>query len=75
MRAARVVHDLSRVVVTIEEPKGLKGECVLLNIDGIASERREAISSSGACVFSALAAGTWQVKVAGATRWRVAIEE
>lgn len=75
MRAARVVRDLSRVTVVVEEPKGLRGECLLTNIDGIASERRESVSSAGMCVFTGVAAGTWQVKVTGALRWRVVVEE
>jgi hypothetical protein len=75
IRAVRVVRDTSTVTVVVEEPKGAKGECVLANVDGIASERREAISASGACVFQGLAAGTWQAKVVGGTKWRVKINE
>jgi hypothetical protein len=75
IRAVRVVRDTSTVTVVVEEPRGAKGECVLANVDGIASERRESISASGACVFQGLAAGTWQAKVVGGTKWRVKINE
>lgn len=75
IRAVRVVRDASTVTVVVEEPRGVKGECVLANVDGIASERHEGISAGGTCVFQGLAAGTWQAKVAGATKWRVKINE
>ena len=75
IRAVRVVRDVTTVTVMVEEPKGAKGECVLTNVDGIASERREAISGSGACVFQGVAAGTWQAKVSAAVKWRVKINE
>lgn len=75
IRAVRVVRDVTTVTVLVEDPKGVKGECVLTNVDGIASERHEAISVTGTCVFQGVAAGTWQAKVAGAAKWRVKINE
>lgn len=75
IRAVRVVKDSSVVRVTVTDPPGARGECVASNVDGIASERREPISAKGECVFSALAAGTWQVTVSGGARWRVRINE
>jgi hypothetical protein len=75
IRGVRVVRDASRVTISLVEPKGVRGECVATNVDGIASERREAISPAGECVFNALAAGTWQVTVTGGARWRVRIDE
>ncbi|MEN9846922.1 MAG: hypothetical protein RIS36_2069 [Pseudomonadota bacterium] len=75
IRGVRVVRDSSRVTVSLTDPKGARGECVATNVDGIASERRETISSKGECVFNGLPAGTWQVTVAGGARWRVRIDE
>ena len=75
IRAVRVVRDVTTVTVIVEEPKGAKGDCVLTNVDGIASERREVISTNGACVFQGVAAGTWQAKVSAAVKWRVKINE
>lgn len=75
IRGVRVVRESSRVTVSLMDPKGGRGECVATNVDGIASERREPISPKGECVFSALAAGTWQVTVSGGARWRVRIDE
>jgi hypothetical protein len=75
IRGVRVVRDSSRVTVSLVDPKGARGECVAANVDGIASERREPITSKGECVFNGLAAGTWQVTVTGGARWRVRIDE
>ena len=75
IRGVRVVRESSRVTVSLMDPKGARGECVATNVDGIASERREAISPKGECVFGSLAAGTWQVTVSGGARWRVRIDE
>ena len=75
IRGVRVVRDSSRVTVSLVDPKGARGECVATNVDGIASERRESITSNGECVFNGLAAGTWQVTVTGGARWRVRIDE
>jgi hypothetical protein len=75
IRGVRVVRDSSQVTVSLVDPNGARGECVASNVDGIASERRENISSKGQCVFNALAAGTWQITVTGGARWRVRIDE
>ncbi|MEY4668165.1 MAG: hypothetical protein RL518_864 [Pseudomonadota bacterium] len=75
IRAVRVVRDSSRVTVSVVDPKGVRGECVATNIDGIASERRENLSAKGECLFNGLAAGTWQVTVTGGAHWRVRIDE
>lgn len=75
IRGVRVVKDTSVVRITVVDAPGARGECVASNVDGIASERREAISPQGECVFSSLAAGTWQVTVSGGARWRVRINE
>lgn len=75
IRGVRVVRDSSRVIVSLVDSKGVRGECVATNVDGIASERREKLSPKGDCEFHALAAGTWQVTVTGGARWRVRIDE
>jgi hypothetical protein len=74
IRAVRVVTDKSKVTVSVIDHMGVGGECVALNIDGIASERREKLSPSGECVFEGLVAGTWQVSVTSNSRWRVKID-
>lgn len=71
LRGARVVDDSSRLTIVVEDPKGAGGECVLANIDGLASERREKLSPSGECTFVGVAAGTWQVKFPRSVRWKV----
>jgi hypothetical protein len=74
IRAVRVVKDKSKVTVSVIDQVLVGGECVALNVDGIASERREKLSSSGDCVFEGLVAGTWQVSVTSSSRWRVKID-
>lgn len=75
IRAVRVVKDSAVVKVSLVDAKGGQGECVAMNVDGIASERREKISPQGECIFAGLAAGTWQITVSGGVRWRVKIDE
>ena len=75
IRGVRVVRDSSRVTVSLVDAAGARGECVATNLDGIASERREAVSPKGECVFKGLAAGTWQITVTGGVRWRAHIDE
>lgn len=75
LRGARVVDDSSRLTIVVEDSKQAGGECVLANIDGLASERREKISPSGECVFVGIAAGTWQVKFPRSVRWKVKSNE
>jgi hypothetical protein len=75
IRAVRVVKDSAVVKVSLVDGKGGYGECVAMNVDGIASERREKISPQGECTFAGLAAGTWQIAVSEGFRWRVKINE
>lgn len=70
-RAVKVVDDSSQVILVIENPKEAGVECVLSNVDGLASERRERISPAGECVFKDIAAGTWQVGFPRVVRWKV----
>ncbi len=70
-RAVKVVDDSSSVILVVENPKEAGEECVLSNVDGLASERRERISPSGECVFKDIAAGTWQVGFPRTVRWKV----
>jgi hypothetical protein len=75
IRAVRVVKDSAVVKIALVDAKSAQGECVAMNVDGIASERRGKISPQGECIFAGLAAGTWQVTVSGGARWRVKINE
>ena len=70
-RAVKVVDDSSSVILVVENPKEAGEECVLSNVDGLASERREKISSLGECFFKDIAAGTWQVGFPRTIRWKV----
>jgi hypothetical protein len=70
-RGVRVVEDASSVTIVVENPREAGGECVLSNIDGLASERREKISPAGECVFRDIAAGTWQVAFPRSVKWKV----
>lgn len=74
IRAVSVVKDTSRVTIQALDHQGVSGECVAVNVDGIASERHEKISPSGECVFNALVAGTWQITVDTTSRWRAKID-
>ncbi len=73
MRATKVVVESANVRISFEEAGTVTGECVVTNLDGLAAERRAPISPNGECSFEKLSAGSWQVKVPGAVRWRAQI--
>jgi len=75
VRAVRVVKGAAAVKITLEGKRPEAGSCVAVNVDGLASEKREPVSAQGVCVFKGLPAGTWQVSVPGKARWRVDIDE
>lgn len=74
IRAVSVVKDTSRVTIRALDHQEVSGECVAVNVDGIASERREKLGPSGECVFNSLVAGTWQITVSTTSRWRAKID-
>lgn len=73
MRATKVVVESANVQISVDEASTVTGECVATNLDGLAAERRAPISPNGQCSFEKLSAGSWQVKVPGAVRWRAKI--
>jgi hypothetical protein len=73
VRAVKVVREKARIVVTLNSPAA--GECVATNVDGLAAERRIAVSPRGECVFADVGVGSWQVQVPGNVGWRVRIYE
>lgn len=79
VRAVKIVKKTVSIVVTVDAEVNKisipKGECTAINVDGLASERRVPISANGACVFTDVAEGTWQVRVPGEVSWRVRINE
>jgi hypothetical protein len=70
-RAVKVVDDASSITLMVENPKEAGAECVLTNVDGLASERREKVSPAGECSFKDIAAGTWQVSFPRSVKWKV----
>ena len=79
VRAVKIVKKSVSIVVTVDsegDKRSIpKGECAAVNVDGLASERRVPIFANGACVFTDVAEGTWQVRVPGDLSWRVRIHE
>jgi hypothetical protein len=73
MRATKVVVESANVKISLDEAGTVTGECVATNLDGLAAERRAPISPNGQCSFEKLSAGSWQVQVPGAVRWRAQI--
>jgi hypothetical protein len=73
VRAVKVVRENARIVVTLNFPT--VGECVATNVDGLAAERRVAVSPRGECVFPDVGVGSWQVQVPGKVGWHVRIYE
>lgn len=62
VRAVRTVSGESTVVIQLS-PKAAQGirECILTNVDGLATERRVPVDKDGRCVVARVAATTWQV--------------
>jgi hypothetical protein len=77
VRAIKVTRAVAKVIVTIQSPQPqiIKGECIANNVDGLAAEKRVAISAKGECVFSEVSGGSWQITVSGGVNWQVRIYE
>ncbi len=75
VRAVRVVRGAAAVTVKVEGAQPPAGECVAANLDGLATEKRQPISTTGVCLFTELASGTWQIDLPRKLRWRVTISE
>lgn len=73
VRAVKVVRGNARVVIALNQ--SVSGECVATNVDGLAAEKRVAVSPQGECVFVDVGVGSWQVQVPGSVGWRVRIYE
>lgn len=77
VRAVKITQGVARMVVTFEPPNGVaaKGECVATNVDGLAAQKRVAISVKSECTFSEVTGGSWQISVPQGYMWRVQLYE
>ncbi len=77
VRAIKITRSAAKVVVTLQSSQAvaIKGECVATNIDGLAAEKRVAISAKGECAFDAVGGGSWQITVPSGLTWQVRIYE
>jgi len=77
VRAVKVVRTGARVVITIVKtplsPAPSRGECVAVNIDGLATERHVQIDTKGECSFKNMTEGSWQIAVPQDAAWRVQV--
>lgn len=74
MRATRVVAQSATVKVAFEGSPSIQ-ECAVVNLDGLAAERRVPVSAQGECVFQDVPPGSWQLKIPAELRWRAQIYE
>ena len=77
VRAIKITRSVAKVVVTLKSPLPLtvKGECIATNVDGLAAEKRVAISAKGECVFDEVSGGSWQITASDGVNWQVRIYE
>jgi len=77
VRAVKISRGSVRVVVTVEAAGKAApvGECVATNVDGLAAEKRAALTPKGECVFSDVGGGSWQIGVPQGFSWRVQVYE
>lgn len=73
VRAVKVVRGNVRLVISLT--RVVAGECVATNVDGLAAEKRSAVSPKGECVFEDVSVGSWQIQVPGGVGWRVSMYE
>ncbi len=73
VRAVKVVRGNARLVISLSS--STQGECVAVNVDGLAAEKRVSVSPQGECVFTDVGVGSWQVQVPGSVGWRARIYE
>jgi hypothetical protein len=77
VRAVKITRGAASIVVTLEPANGIaaKGECLATNVDGLAAEKRVAISAKSECAFSEVTGGSWQISVPQGYTWRVRLYE
>ena len=81
VRAVKVVRGPARVVITLQNSGDksaaitVRGECVAVNIDGLAAEKRTQVSAKNQCVFDQMSEGSWQMRVPEAATWRAQVYE
>jgi len=76
LRAVKVVRGKARIVIVLQPAgKSAGGECVATNIDGLAVERRVAVSPQGECSFADMSEGSWQIDLPDNRKWRAQIYE
>ena len=78
VRAVKVVKSEAKVILSLQPGAAsgvTQGECVAINIDGLAAEQRVSVSAKGECVFGGLSNGSWQITVPNRVSWKVQIYE
>ncbi len=77
VRAVKITRGSARIVVTLETRAGsaVTGECVATNVDGLAAEKRVAISTKSECTFTEVRGGSWQIAVPQGYMWWVQLYE
>lgn len=75
VRAVRSVKGEATITIQLSpEAARTAKECVLINVDGLTTERRVAVDSQGRCVVRQAAATTWQVDTPAQGRYQVQID-
>jgi len=77
VRAVKITRGAARMVVTLEPKNDVAttGECVATNVDGLAAEKRVAVSEKYECTFAEVRGGSWQISVPKDYMWRVQLYE
>jgi hypothetical protein len=81
VRALKVVKGPARIVITLQPVSGqgssavVRGECVAVNIDGLAAEKKTQANSRGECIFEQMSEGSWQIRVPEKVTWRTQVYE
>jgi hypothetical protein len=81
VRAVKVVRGPARIVIALQNPSesgaaaGVRGECLAVNVDGLAAEKRTQINSKSECVFDQMTEGSWQMRVPETAKWRARVYE
>jgi len=81
VRAVKVVRGPARIVISLQSPNGhvgaavIRGECIAVNTDGLAAERKTNVSSRNECIFDQMSEGSWQIRVPEAATWKAQVYE
>lgn len=81
VRALKVVRGPARIVITLQPASGpgstaaVRGECVAVNIDGLAAEKKAQVNSRSECIFEQMSEGSWQIRVPEKVTWRTQVYE